>query len=503
MSNILSTSFLFLLIVAMVGCHTPSGPPILVEDHIVSESVQRADIIHLKDSNEHSSDNIWEQFFTERGGRKLWKTLKERDIFVSFDFEELDNLSEGIISLADELLTGSVNYLVWHQVEVGSLRFNHGYTHLTKIPYEIGKFTRLETLNLSTNRLIAIPTSIGNLTNLYELDLSFNQLQSLPIEIGNLTNLYDLNLSSNQFQSLPLEIGNLTNLRKLDLSSNQLISFPLGIGNITGLNYLDLSSNKLTSLSPEIGNLIRLRKLWLDSNQLQLLPLEIDNLTRLSTFRLSENQLQSIPSEIGKLIRLTELSLSENQLQSIPPEVGNLTNLEGLDLSENQLTVIPSEFCKLTSLNYLRVSLNQLKKLPASIKPKLSDLKLSDLDLYNNPWMDVSTKQLKKIDKQEIEASVYQCFPHTLLTLCMQYIVSNPKVLEQKAHKLPQELCQASRITHLKQAYEWKAVKNILFFQLIAGDHIPFYLDYPLVSLKNVIGMFQGIKEEQLYQFIE
>eukprot|EP00833_Pecoramyces_ruminatium_P011955 jgi/Orpsp1_1/1185987/evm.model.c7180000096358.1 len=92
---------------------------------------------------------------------------------------------------------------------------NHSELHWF-IPYNIGKLTELEELDLSYNKLYgSIPPEIGNLTKLKWLRLNGNQLTGeIPEEIGQLSNLFLLYLDDNQLTgSIPKGMGKLTKLR--------------------------------------------------------------------------------------------------------------------------------------------------------------------------------------------------------------------------------------------------------------------------------------------------
>ena len=123
------------------------------------------------------------------------------------------------------------------------------------IPAEIGCFTNLKTLEISSCELEGlIPITIGDLTSLETLRLNGMYLNgAIPSSIGNLENLTVLNLQSNQLDYLPSEITNLQSLNTLDLSSNNLSNeIPENIGNLSGMGgSFDLSHNQLSGLIPE------------------------------------------------------------------------------------------------------------------------------------------------------------------------------------------------------------------------------------------------------------
>ena len=83
------------------------------------------------------------------------------------------------------------------------------------IPTEIGYFTNLVILNLSSNELSGLlPNEIGYLTNLNYLYLDGNNLSGpIPPELGNMDNLNEILLNGNHFYGqIPDEICNNENL---------------------------------------------------------------------------------------------------------------------------------------------------------------------------------------------------------------------------------------------------------------------------------------------------
>ncbi len=216
-----------------------------------------------------------------------------------------------------------------------------------EIPSEIINFTRLQTLDLQTNKLTGqIPIELGNLTDLTSLRLYENQLQGIiPRTLGDLINLKELNISDNQLVGeIPKILGSLIDLERLHLNNNQLFGvIPTTLGNMTNLKVLSLQNNQLTGDIPNnLGFLTNLQVLLLSENQLSgIIPVELANLSNLTKLSLHNNQLTGIiPIELGNLNNLTTLYLNNNFFIGRDPLAFNeLTNLTELDLACNQLQV--------------------------------------------------------------------------------------------------------------------------------------------------------------------
>ena len=76
---------------------------------------------------------------------------------------------------------------------------------IPKLP-DISRFKELETLIITSAKLVEIHPSIGALKSLEILALTDNKLKTLPKEIGMLTNLKFLNINGNQITEIPDEL---------------------------------------------------------------------------------------------------------------------------------------------------------------------------------------------------------------------------------------------------------------------------------------------------------
>jgi Leucine-rich repeat (LRR) protein len=119
----------------------------------------------------------------------------------------------------------------------------------------LGQLARLQSLNLSNNRLTALPESLGQVVQLPALDLANNQLTALPESLGRLARLESLDLYNNQLTALPESLGDLARLQSLDISRNQLTALPDSVGRLRQLHSLDLTGNSVSDLPPELRTL--------------------------------------------------------------------------------------------------------------------------------------------------------------------------------------------------------------------------------------------------------
>ena len=141
----------------------------------------------------------------------------------------------------------------------------------------------------------------------------------IPSQIGDLSRLEVLDLRTNRLTgSIPSEIAGLTHLRWLRLYANDLGGgIPRELGSLSGLTHLVLGDNRLTGhIPPELGNLQKLRVLNLHLNRLSgSIPREVGNLTDLTSLSLYSNQLTgTIPAELGNLTDVYWFALSDNRL---------------------------------------------------------------------------------------------------------------------------------------------------------------------------------------------
>ncbi|KAL5547498.1 hypothetical protein UlMin_002729 [Ulmus minor] len=211
----------------------------------------------------------------------------------------------------------------------------------------IGKLTKLQTLDLSNNKITTLPSDLWSLDSLKALNLSSNQISgSLPSNIGNFGLLESFDVSNNNFSGeIPDSISSLVSLRVLKLDRNGFEqSIPTGILRCQSLVTVDLSSNRLTGSLPDgFGAAFpKLKSLNLAGNEINGRETNFSEMKSITTLNISGNSFQgSVMRMFNELLEV--IDLSKNQFQGHISQVQfnasyNWSSLVYLDLSENHLS---------------------------------------------------------------------------------------------------------------------------------------------------------------------
>ncbi|WVZ13228.1 hypothetical protein V8G54_017758 [Vigna mungo] len=210
----------------------------------------------------------------------------------------------------------------------------------------IGKLGKLQTLDLSHNKITGLPSDFWSLSSLTNLNLSSNHISSsLTSNIGNFGLLESIDLSSNNFsEEIPETVCSLLNLRVLKLNHNRFAhNIPYGILKCQSLVSIDLSSNQLNGTLPEGfgASFPKLRILNLAGNNFNGRVSDISGLKSIANLNISGNSFQGSIVDMFQG-RLEVLDISRNQFQGHIPQVlynfSNWSHLVYLDLSENKLS---------------------------------------------------------------------------------------------------------------------------------------------------------------------
>ncbi|XP_068198972.1 leucine-rich alpha-2-glycoprotein-like [Antennarius striatus] len=202
----------------------------------------------------------------------------------------------------------------------------------------------LEGLHLYSNHLRSLaPHLLRGVPRLNTLDLTENKLSDLPADVFSHAPLLNLVLKKNEIKIANGDwLQDNSTLTWLDLSGNRLTKVPVALlQKMPRLENLDLSNNHLEKIAPNsLDPLTRLERLNLQDNKLITLDAPaLQNTGNLVYLFLSRNKLKRLPQNIFQgLTQIKALTLDDNQLSHIPEGLLDpLTSLddEGLDLASN------------------------------------------------------------------------------------------------------------------------------------------------------------------------
>lgn len=171
---------------------------------------------------------------------------------------------------------------------------------IEEIPTQLFEIRKIQSLNISFNRVKEIPPLIAglNITTLFINDNPISDLPELP------QSLLCLNASGCNFKSIPESVYNIPRLSSIDFSHNMISSIE-SLPNVNQINLsmnlivklpsipekvtaIDLSNNKLKSFEFG-GDLNMIQDINLSNNQLSTLTISCPKLSVLHTFKISNN----------------------------------------------------------------------------------------------------------------------------------------------------------------------------------------------------------------------
>ncbi|XP_034933907.1 chaoptin [Chelonus insularis] len=218
----------------------------------------------------------------------------------------------------------------------------------------------LRILNLSRNHIRSLSRNVFEGTRIELLDLSSNRISIVPssafLEVG--YTLRDLNLAENFIEHLDSSTFSTSQLINLNLASNRLTILPdNSFESLTKLLSLNLSQNHLQANLKELFHYLpELRQLYMANCGLKRIPtLPLANLNILD---LSFNSIDVFTqAHVQYLESLKVLRLINNSLIAVPDV--RLPLLRQLDLSDNPI----EELNKDTFIGYPRLEILNLRKL--------------------------------------------------------------------------------------------------------------------------------------------
>nr|XP_002736404.1 PREDICTED: leucine-rich repeat serine/threonine-protein kinase 1-like [Saccoglossus kowalevskii] len=261
----------------------------------------------------------------------------------------------------------------------GLVHLDVSYNALYKLPRYLRAANKLESLNVSNNKLKTFPrlwscpletldasnnkiTTIPNDINVYWsnslriLDLSNNKLQEIRWGVCQLVRLRDLLLAYNRIDRLPDPTywNENTDLRKLVLSFNKLANGPdpacieLTSGSpgcsLSSSSSSSSPSNKKRFSFPRIRLGSKSSTTWHSEDYEGETSIEFPSqfFTSLDSLSLDNNRLRSVPKMVCKMESLRMLNLSNNAgITYLPLELGNLKRCWNMQLHGLNITNLP------------------------------------------------------------------------------------------------------------------------------------------------------------------
>jgi len=134
------------------------------------------------------------------------------------------------------------------------------HSDLRQFPHSVlegGCRELIRSLNISNNHIGVLPTELGLFTGLVTLDVSSNGLKSIADEVCALRHLRTF-VARNNFltvDSIPKDFGTLPSLAVLNLSGNLLSQLPMQFTELPQLRCLYLGANQIASVPPDVQNM--------------------------------------------------------------------------------------------------------------------------------------------------------------------------------------------------------------------------------------------------------
>jgi Leucine-rich repeat (LRR) protein len=162
---------------------------------------------------------------------------------------QLENLTQLIISLNTKQVTIPSEIRNLKKLNVLTLRNNPGI-----ILPELSPEQNIEYIDISDTGTDVVPAMVYRLRRLQTLNMSYNRISNVASEIEQLSQLRELRADNNLLSLFP-DIRALKQLETLNLSNNNLTELPKGILTLQHLKYVNLSGN---TISPQdIGALMQ------------------------------------------------------------------------------------------------------------------------------------------------------------------------------------------------------------------------------------------------------
>lgn len=232
---------------------------------------------------------------------------------------EIGNLSKlQQLHISNQKLTGNFPATIGNLTELNDITLS-GNRLIGNIP--VLNLPNLAYLKLDDNLFSELADGNWSCPRLINIELQNNQITgSIPFWLGNFSALKSLNLYNNQITSIPEEVGNLIQLASLEIGNNQLKVLPDGLALNLNLQYLEASNNQIAFIPSNFGQSQLLATLNLSNNQIKTIPEQIGNCPDLYEINLSNNKIESIPASFANIRDAATVNLENNEIQGSIPE---------------------------------------------------------------------------------------------------------------------------------------------------------------------------------------
>ncbi|KAJ3355678.1 hypothetical protein GGF32_001844 [Allomyces javanicus] len=217
----------------------------------------------------------------------------------------------------------------------GNLRELDLYDNRIAKIHALAAFEKLETLDLSFNKIKRIPKGVfDKLSDLTDLYFVANKISTIE-HLDGLTSLRNLELGANRIRTIE-NLDHLTNLTQLWLGKNKITSLT-GLSALQNLTLLSIQSNRIVDLTG-LENLPNLEELYMSHNGVLELA-HLENNSKLRVLDVCNNRISKLEN-IAHLVNLEELWISYNHLDdwdAVEAQTKDLAKLETIYLEGNPL----------------------------------------------------------------------------------------------------------------------------------------------------------------------
>jgi len=267
--------------------------------------------------------------------------------------KDVDSNALAIISLKGNRIT-SVDGSIFRLPNLQHLILNNNAIKgIDDVKKDVKLNTRIQSINLSNNRLKEIPKVLSKIGNLSYLDVSNNQLKRINYEVLLPVNIQELNLMGNPITQFPDDLCNLKTIKSLNISRTKISTLSDSIGKLENLTKFHVPEG-VNTLPTVMGDMKSLRELFVENNQrMTSIPDFVYSLNRLEALSFSGTKIYQVSPEIGRLKRLKFLSFRNCQLSTIPENLFELPRLQWIDLSGNMIKSVPEKLGSLAQLELI------------------------------------------------------------------------------------------------------------------------------------------------------